>query len=292
MKMAHTNEEIGSIYLPNKTLNIPAIGKITKKIENIGSRWPVIGRLYSTLLYAGVVEREEKLAGLEPGSSILHVGCGSLPFTALALARKGYLVTAVDSDPASIAAARRFIEAEEPGADITLITGNGSSIDTSLYDAVWVSLNVSPKRDVLKHLLSGMREGAKLIYRNPRQKKGYADLYDHIRPETLGGDLHKMTIPTDRVKEAVLMVKRSVSNNEGSTEGTCRCRISLEELGPGQPARILHTPDYSLIPPLGLRPGKEVIVRCRHPIGGPIVLSVEGRRVALAREFARQIIVA
>lgn len=283
MRSMYRNEPFGS---ENTRLWLPNIGKITKKIEDIGSRWPALGHLYSTYLYTDVVEREVELAGLKPGSSILHIGCGSLPFTALALAGKGYAVAAVDNDPASIASARRFIDYHKPDADITFIQDDGASVDPSLYDAIWVSLNVAPKGKVLKNLLTRMQEGAAIIYRNPRKKK-FPDLYEQILPERFGREYHHRRIPTDRVKEAVCMrrVPFPEENHEDSSQ------ISLEDLGTDRPARIRHIPDYSLIPPLGMRPGKEVIIHCRHPMGGPIVLSVEGRRVALAREFARQIVV-
>ena len=283
MRSMYRNEPFGS---ENTRLRLPNIGKVTKKIEDIGSRWPALGHLYSTYLYTDVVDREVELAGLKPGSSILHIGCGSLPFTALALAEKGYAVTGVDNDPASIAAARRFTEYHKPGADITFIEDDGASVDPSRYDAIWVSLNVAPKEEVLKNLLAGMREGGAIIYRNPREKRS-SELYEQILPETFGEEYHHRRIPTDRVKEAVCM--RRAPFPEEIPEGSSH--ISLENLGTDRPARIRHIPDYSLIPPLGLRPGKEVIIHCRHPMGGPIVLSVEGRRVALAREFARRIFV-
>ena len=42
---------------------------------------------------------------------------------------------------------------------------------------------------------------------------------------------------------------------------------------------------------IGIREGKMVIVITQHPLGGPIVLQVDGRKTTLGRRMARRILV-
>ncbi len=180
---------------------LPRIGRLTKSMESLFSRLPGIGHLYATRLYSSVVDSEIGLADVQDGSRILHVGCGALPYTALHLARRGFSVTAMDSDHSALLAAERYVRHHSPDADITFENLNGANCDPSDYDAVWVSLNVAPKETVLLHLLGRMRNGAKLIYRNPRSDSRIASLYSRIIPEQFGYDGPFQAIPIDRVKE-------------------------------------------------------------------------------------------
>ncbi|MDF0589766.1 nicotianamine synthase family protein [Candidatus Methanocrinis natronophilus] len=284
--------EMDEYRVPEQGSSICRIARLTKTIEDMGSRWPRLALIYSEWLYGDVVDKELALADLRVGSSILHVGCGSLPFTALLLAKKGFIVTAVDNDPVAVDAAQRFVDYYETDADITIQIAEGASLDASSYDAVWVSLNVAPKEMVLFSLLDSMRSGAKLIYRNPQEKRMLGSLYRRVLPGHIGHDAGHKTLPTDGVKEAVLIKKGCSSIEVSQPTATSTGGYVLDDLAADQTARVMQVPDYPVIPPLGIRPGKLVTVQCRHPFGGPLVLEVEGRRVALAREFAREILVA
>ncbi len=63
----------------------------------------------------------------------------------------------------------------------------------------------------------------------------------------------------------------------------------LEKQPPGSEVWVDRTPDHPLLSPLGLRPGRRVRVIMRQPLGGPLIIEVAGRRVAMCREIARQI---
>ncbi|MCP1662613.1 MULTISPECIES: nicotianamine synthase family protein [Methanocalculus] len=274
--------------------SFPRIGRLTKSIESFLSRWPGIGHLYAARLYSSVVDSEIGLADLREGSRILHVGCGALPYTALHLAEKGFSVTAIDSDQSALLAAERYVRHHSPDADVTFECLNGANCDPSDYDAVWVSLNVGPKEAVVLHLLGHMRNGAKLIYRNPRSDSRLASLYSRIIPEQFGYDGPFHAIPIDRVKEAVCIERSCACDYCVDHPGSlCSCEecLVLDDHHLETPVRVVKAPSHPVISPLGLRPGKEVTIHCRHPFGGPLVVEVEGRRIALAREFAREIYV-
>lgn len=64
---------------------------------------------------------------------------------------------------------------------------------------------------------------------------------------------------------------------------------SLNELAPGERAVIVSVPDNPLIYPLGLRPKKSIYCLGRQLFGGPVLVKVGERQVALSRILAEKI---
>lgn len=75
--------------------------------------------------------------------------------------------------------------------------------------------------------------------------------------------------------------------------------IAMEEtllnLEPGARAtvtRFAGTPGFvRKLRTIGIREGKALTVVARHPLGGPVVVEVDGREVTLGRGMARRIVV-
>jgi len=65
--------------------------------------------------------------------------------------------------------------------------------------------------------------------------------------------------------------------------------VTLESLLPREEGWISELPDHPLMPFLGLRPGKPVEMVTRQKFGGPLVVKMNGRCVALSRALARQV---
>lgn len=57
----------------------------------------------------------------------------------------------------------------------------------------------------------------------------------------------------------------------------------------GRRVWVQDIPDHPLLAPLGFRRGREVTLIMRQPLGGPLIVQVAGRQVAISREIARQI---
>ncbi len=68
-----------------------------------------------------------------------------------------------------------------------------------------------------------------------------------------------------------------------------RHRRSLENERMGSRVWVEEIPDPPLLLPLGFRRGREVTPVMRQPLGGPLIVEVAGRRVAISREIARGI---
>ena len=64
---------------------------------------------------------------------------------------------------------------------------------------------------------------------------------------------------------------------------------TLEKIGEEESVVILSLPEHSLLPPLGLREGKRVKVKTRQPFGGPLIVEIDSRRVAVSKKIAGEI---
>ncbi len=68
--------------------------------------------------------------------------------------------------------------------------------------------------------------------------------------------------------------------------------LDLEPGVRGTVARFAGTPGFvRKLRTIGIREGKTLVVVARHPLGGPVVVEVDGREVTLGRGMAERVIV-
>ncbi len=60
-------------------------------------------------------------------------------------------------------------------------------------------------------------------------------------------------------------------------------------LNRGKKAVITSTPDNLLLAPMGVRKGKEIQLKAKQPWGGPLIVEIEGRNVAISRDLGKRI---
>lgn len=66
---------------------------------------------------------------------------------------------------------------------------------------------------------------------------------------------------------------------------------TLDSLLPASEGRVTRIPDHPLLPILGIRVGKYLKMVARQRFGGPLIIKVNGRCVAVSRSLARRIII-
>ncbi len=165
-KLAKTNYNSGRKNIIKLKKMVSPFFNIAQRLEILAVRFSFISSLYSRLFYKDMLEKEFALADMQEGAAVLHIGCGAYPYTALYLAEKGCLVDACDCSSEAIENAQKLVEGKNCSAKINLFARNGKVIDCSSYDAVWVSLNIYPKRRVILQALKKLKPEGKLIYRN------------------------------------------------------------------------------------------------------------------------------
>lgn len=152
---------------------ISPLFSVSQKFENMAYRVPLLAGIYYNMFYRAMLDRELKMAGLQPGSKVLHIGCGPYPYTAIFLARKGCLVEGWDCNYGAVHKARRLVEKFKLNNKIKITLCDGCSADSSDCDAIWLSLNICPKVKVINKAFQSLKEGGLLVYRNlPRWMAG------------------------------------------------------------------------------------------------------------------------
>ena len=144
----------------------PAVGVMERALLKV----PPLGRLYMAP-YKRVVKKEIELAQLTPGKKVLQIGAGSLPFSAIHLARlAGVFVCAIDIDQRAVKRARRWIRNLNLEAQIEVEHGDGKDFPPTGFSAAFVALQAEPKAEIIKHLMAASPPGFKVVVRQPREQ--------------------------------------------------------------------------------------------------------------------------
>ena len=229
-------------------------------------------RWYEKSFYRDVVEREESMAELPQQAHVLHIGAGRYPFTALILARKGHKVMGIDHDADAVESARRIVRAEGLDSCVKILHRDGTDVDCRDYDAVWVSFHVHPRDVILERCSQTLSEGSTLIARIPsglgRLAYGSckADIGEGCRCDSF---------------KSVLVVKG------GAADAEALAPFTLDRVPIDQEVHVVEGNGHPHLEPLGIRAGKPVRVCARMPVGGAVLVDIDGRKVALGTEIAR-----
>ncbi len=162
----------------------------TKNLEKIIYNNNFFFRLYS-IPYKKVVKKEIQLGKITKEDTILNVGCGAIPYTAIYIAEiTGAKVFAMDKDKKAVVAANKLIDRLNLSNNIEFLTGDAAKDVPKKIDKAIVALQVEPKEDVLYRLLD--TKASAVIMRAPRKelKNLYGTLPSSIKP--ISGVKHKM----------------------------------------------------------------------------------------------------
>ncbi|MCP1662614.1 MULTISPECIES: SAM-dependent methyltransferase [Methanocalculus] len=161
------------------------VARITIALEKIASRSVAVSELYSHP-YRDVVAKEITLAGIRSGEHVLNIGCGSVPFTAIHLARQaGVKVTALDCDPAAVRCARDCISRLHLQDSINIVLADAALDIPTGFDAAIVALQANPKEEILKKLRETGGDTSRYVFRSP--SPSFKNRYDAL-PESVRFD--------------------------------------------------------------------------------------------------------
>ncbi|WP_239639498.1 FeoA domain-containing protein [Halobiforma nitratireducens] len=263
------------------------------------------GDLYCRLFYEKLVERELGVADPDDQATVLQIGCGPFPMTAIVLAERGYDVVAIDNDPDVVTGARDAIAERKLTDEIDVVVSDGRTIDTSRFDIVWMAFHVAPRSELVDATMSALEPDQTLVYRRPRSwarvifPSDSPPIPDDVAVETVSQRFGKESVvvchdPGDCADcddaadcpasdDEPARTDPDLASDEESTGPT------LDSLQVGERATIRTVPDHDLLPSLGVRPGKDVRLETGQAFNGPLVLTVDGRTVALDRTLAGRI---
>jgi hypothetical protein len=140
-------------------------------VESILTRVTQFADLY-TGYYQDMIRDESSMAGISSSTSVLHIGCGAVPNTAVTLARlTGAKVTAVDNDPNAVKKAICYVKQVQMQKLVHIKTGDGVAYPVQNFGIIILSLGVEPIGKVLRHIAFSSDLNAKIIYRRTRYGK-------------------------------------------------------------------------------------------------------------------------
>lgn len=150
----------------------PSVACLEKKICRI----PLLVSLYSRP-YREVIKNEIGLAQICAKDTVLNIGCGAVPFTAIQIAAlTGATVWAMDKDTEAVNRARFCIEHAGLDERVRVIEGNGADAVPSGFTVAIVALQAEPKENILDNLLDASVSGGRLVFR--RATKRFKQCYD------------------------------------------------------------------------------------------------------------------
>lgn len=191
-------------YLERFNIDVNNITSIILKCCEKGGQVKFFANIYGFTFYRKMVLKEIKAAALKPMSKVLHIGSGPLPLTSIYLAKSGFLVDAIDNDSSAIEKAIQVVKKIGLEGKIQFKEIDGTKVDCSKYDAVWISFIVYPKGEIIRKVIADLKSGGKVIYRNPRSwwlKAWYQPV------ETNGFSCKAIKVKQPLGKESVIITK-------------------------------------------------------------------------------------
>jgi len=153
--------------------------KLVKGGEALASGRRMIGSIIYRTFFGRITSKEVPLCGLKAGDHVIQIGVGSLPQSVRFLAELGIRVEALDNDPRAVANASQYLRRFNRDGRISVRQGDGLKVDCNAADAVWLSFVVQPKEEILKRAFASLKEGGRLVYRNP------VGLFSYFLPEPI-----------------------------------------------------------------------------------------------------------
>jgi D-arabinose 1-dehydrogenase-like Zn-dependent alcohol dehydrogenase len=122
--------------------------------------------------YQHMIRDESSMAHISSSTSVLHIGCGAIPNTAVTLANSiGAKITALDNDINAVKKAKQYVKNSHLQQKIKVAIGDGTNYPIQNFEVIIISLGVEPIRKVLQNIASSANSNTKIIYRRTRYGK-------------------------------------------------------------------------------------------------------------------------
>ncbi len=148
---------------------------------------PVVVSFYARR-YHQVIRKEIELAQITDSDQILNIGCGGIPYTAIHMAKfTGARVIAIDRDQEAVEAAQNCVSSLKMQDQVTVAKADGTEKIPFSFNVAIAALQCEPKDKILENLMSAGDDGARLIFRRPREgvESQYNKLPDTITPHSM-----------------------------------------------------------------------------------------------------------
>ena len=120
-----------------------------------------------------MIENEIRLANITKDDIILHIGCGSLPVTSIALAKKtGAKITSIDIKHKSVKQAQLFVSKYNLSNQIKIIHADANHFPMDEFDLVLLSQGIKPHKEILAYVSQSINPETRVIFRSSSEING------------------------------------------------------------------------------------------------------------------------
>ncbi len=156
-------EELGYKFRPGTLKNLTNFLYII--FEKAGYNIESISKSYIKI-YDDLVKDEIRLANITSNDNVLVIGCGSIPSTAVILAREtDTQITAIDIDSQATKKAVRYIKNHNLQDNITVKTIFGTDYPIKDFDVIFILYGVKHQSNLFQYLYDGINYNTRVIYR-------------------------------------------------------------------------------------------------------------------------------
>lgn len=131
--------------------------------------------------YEKMVQREISLGSITSKDSVLCIGGGPVPCTAIEIAKKTSAnVVVIDNDPCAVRLATAMIKRLKLDDKIQVIQSGGEKVPLDGYTVVHVAKQVTPRQMVIDRIVKTADIGARVLIRNtkPFMKNQYTPIQE------------------------------------------------------------------------------------------------------------------
>ncbi|NLY11281.1 MAG: hypothetical protein GX020_06325 [Firmicutes bacterium] len=182
----------------------------TKIMECALSAYPPLVRLYKCY-YRSIVEDEIKIARITDKDRVLCIGGGSVPCTAMQIAKfTGAKVKVIDIDEVAVKRARVVVEQFGLGDFVIVEQASGEIVDLDGITVVHLAVQISPKNLVIDHVWRNAAPSTRVIVRVPQD--ALRSYYCNASELTMPFEFHQYGNKFRNVKGTMLLVKPASAN--------------------------------------------------------------------------------
>lgn len=159
-------------------------------------------------MYDELIDNEVQLAMISKEDTILVIGCGALPSTAVLLAQKtGAHIIGIDKDKESVRKANTLALKFKVNNLVTFQHVDDLSNDLEKYSLIFVVYGVKGEPLVFKKLFLNMNEKARVIYRIPHDQNSLEAL-DAIDVSSKFIIVNEVSTPSMGLTKSLLLKKK------------------------------------------------------------------------------------
>jgi hypothetical protein len=143
-------------------------------IDLLSRKFPIISRIFYQRTINDEYNKEHKAIDLTKDDTILHIGCGVFPYSAILLSEEPHRqIVAIDTTPTITHHARQIIHDYNLDGRIIIDTGNAASYDLKPFTVIVLSSCVDLTGDILEHIISETSSNTRIIIRELRPMSRY-----------------------------------------------------------------------------------------------------------------------